>query len=823
MNYPVLEVLPELKEKLNTAGVAILQAPPGAGKSTVVPTELLSEPWLQSKKIIMLEPRRLAARSVAMRMADLAGESVGKTVGYRVRFESRVSSETRIEVVTEGILTRMIQTNNELSGVGLVIFDEFHERSLQADLALALTLQVRNILRPELRILIMSATLDEESLSSTLNAPLILSEGRRHPVTITYLGNDDSTPIVNRVVQATRRALRETAGDILVFLPGAGEIQRTEAMLEQEYPHLSIHALYGDLSFAKQQEAIRPHPANIRKVVLATSIAETSLTIEGIGIVIDSGLARVPRFDPRSGLTRLDTVRVTRDSADQRAGRAGRLGPGMAYRLWSEGLHNNLVRHRSPEILEADLAQLVLELRVWGTRDISELTWITPPPQGAIDQAKELLMELGALDDQGVRPRGKEMAALPTHPRIAHMLLEGSADPLTASLATDIAGVLEERDPLPRELGADLTLRVKLLRQWRRGDLVNADHRVLERIERLASAWRKLLRLDVDNGPVSDHQIGTLVMQAYPERIARQVEKHSERYKLKNGRVAKLPPHDPLVTEAWIAVANLDAGAGEGKIFTAAPVNEEDLSDHAVVSKNIFWDDGRGMVAGQHEQRIGSLLLSSRNLPAVSDEEAIAVICRMIREQGLSVLGWMEKLVEWQDRVMSLRAWRPQEGWPDVSDQMLVSTIEDWLPPFLTGIRKRSELQRLAANAILPSLVPWPLSQQLDSLAPTHLKVPSGSSIKVHYFPDGKQPVMEVRLQEVFGLHETPLVNDGKTKITMHLLSPGFKPVQVTQDLRSFWSSTYAEVRKELRTRYPKHSWPEDPWTAVAVRGVKRK
>jgi ATP-dependent helicase HrpB len=829
MNYPVLEIIPELKQKLVENPIVILQAPPGAGKSTILPLHLLEESWLKEKKIVMLEPRRLAARSVAMRMADLIGEEVGKTIGYRVRFESRVSNDTKIEVVTEGILTRMIQNDSALTSVGLLIFDEFHERSLNADLALALSLQSQQVLRDDLHILIMSATLDADKLGDLLNAPVISSLGRQHPVSIAYINTDQRVPLVQSVVRAIRKGIKEHQGDVLVFLPGAGEIQRTAEMLDQENLPVSIHPLFGDLSFKKQQEAIMPHPQGARKVILATSIAETSLTIEGISIVVDSGFARVPKFDPRSGFTRLDTVRVTRDAADQRAGRAGRLGPGVCYRLWSESIQSGLVAHRTPEILEADLAPLALELAQWGIDNINELTWITPPPAGALSQARELLEMLEAMDNGKITERGRKMLQLPTHPRIAHMLLEGIEDThdhdkaKTKSLVADIAALLEERDPLPREAGADLSLRVELLRRWRNGEKVNAERNTLDRIEKLASSWRRLLKIDMDNSHVSDKEVGSQIMAAYPERIARQIEKHSERYKLLTGRVARLPPNDPLTQQRWLAVAQLDAGAGEGKIFQAAPLDEDDLLDHATEKLSVTWDDERGMIAASHEKTLGSLVLSSRPTNIISEEARIKTLCDMIRHKGLKELGWEEKLVRWQSRVLSLKKWRGEENWPDVSDEQLLNSVNNWLAPFLINISKRIELQRLDPENILSTVLPWDLNKKLDELAPERLQVPSGSWISLNYFADGHEPSMEVRLQEVFGLLETPAVNAGRNKVILHLLSPGYKPVQVTQDLKSFWTNTYAEVRNELKRRYPKHSWPEDPWTAQAVKGAKRK
>jgi ATP-dependent helicase HrpB len=822
MTYPVLDIVPELKQTLGKHSSAILQAPPGAGKSTVLPLQLMDEEWLQGRKIIMLEPRRLAAKSVAERMADMVGEKVGERIGYRIRFETRVSARTRVEVVTEGILTRMLQSDNSLEEAGLLIFDEFHERSLHADLALSFSLQLQQVLREDLRILIMSATLDGEHLSRVLGGvPIITSKGKQFPVDLRY-ANTDEGQVAVRMVNAIRRAMRTDEGDILTFLPGAGEIRRTQELLEEEFSGISIHPLFGDLPFRQQQEAILARKDGVRKIVLATSIAETSLTIEGIRIVIDSGLSRVPRFDPRSGLTRLETIRVTKDAADQRAGRAGRLGPGICYRLWSEPVHATLVPQRKPEILEADLAPMMLELNAWGVKDINQLTWITIPPTGAIAQARELLRQLDALDENGITPRGRKMLELPTHPRIAHLLLE-AVSPQQQALAADVAALLEERDPLAKESGADLVLRIEALRTWRKGEKVYADKILLERIEKLASYWRKILGCSPDNIIPKDAAIGRLLVAAYPERIARQQEKHSERYKLANGRVVKLPPHDPLMREAWLCVAQLDAGSGEGKIFMAAAVHEKDLLTLAHENNVVRWDDERGLITAAVEKRVGNLLLESKPIQKVPEEERIQVLCGAIRAKGLKMLGWSEAQENWQARVMSLRSWRPEEGWPEVSDDTLLNTLEEWLSPYLTAISRQTELERLELTNIFAGLLPWELQSKLDTLAPPRLQVPSGSMISIQYFTDGRPPVMEVRLQEMFGLSETPTVNAGRNKILLHLLSPGYKPVQVTQDLKSFWQTTYHEVRKELRMRYPRHHWPEDPWTAEAVRGAKRR
>lgn len=828
MHYPVLDILPELKEKLHHTKLLILQAPTGAGKSTVLPLHLLDETWLAGKKIVMLEPRRLAAKAVAERMSELRNEKIGDTIGYRVRFDTKVSTRTRIEVVTEGILTRMIQSDNSLEEAGLLIFDEFHERSLHADLALALSLQIQHVLRGDLKILIMSATLDGDQLSSALGGvPIITAEGKQFPVEIRYGTQDSDTHVSTRMAQAIRKALREQSGDILAFLPGAGEIHRTQQSLEEDGVRVSVHPLYGDLSFRQQQEAILPRSDGQRKIVLATSIAETSLTIEGIGIVIDGGLSRVPRFDPRSGLTRLETVRITKDAADQRAGRSGRLGPGVCYRLWTEAVQRNLLLQRKPEILEADLASMLLELAQWGIKDVKELTWITAPPVGAVSQAKELLVQLDALDERGITQRGKEMLRLPTHPRIAHMLNITSGESPSKNgdqaLATDVAALLEERDPLEKESGADITLRLEVLRKWRAGERIVADRNTLERIERLAGNWRKILNVGIDNSFPANYKAGKLLMAAYPERIARQQSKQSDYYTLANGRVAKLPNHDPLIHEPWLCITQLDAGQREGKIFLAAPVNEHDLIELSTETVTVSWDLERNMVTGAQEKRVGGLLLQSRPLQKIAVEEKNKVLFEIIRQKGLKIVGWSDDCSLLQARIQSLKRWRPDDEWPDVSDEHLLETLEAWLSPHIVTVYKQSELEKLDAKLILSGLLPWNLQTKLESLAPLRMSVPSGSHIVVQYFADGRPPIMEVRLQEMFGMLETPTVNGGRTKILLHLLSPGYKPVQVTQDLKSFWQSTYHEVRKELRMRYPKHSWPEDPWTAVAVRGVRRK
>lgn len=820
---PILEVVPQLLAALERNPIVILEAPPGAGKSTELPLHLLNAPWLSGQKMVMLQPRRLAARAVASRLASQLGESVGETAGYRVRFEKKVGPATRIEVLTEGLLTRLIQQDNALEGIGLLIFDEFHERSLHADLALVLARQVQDILRDDLRILIMSATLDTAALASLLGgAPVITSAGRQHPIDLRYLPLPDGTRLEAHVTATVRRALREETGDILVFLPGAAEITRVADALSESMPSdIALHPLYGDLPLPQQQAAILPDPQGRRKVVLATTIAETSLTIEGVRIVIDAGLSRVPRFDPRSGLTRLETVQVTRDAADQRAGRAGRLGPGICYRLWSEGSHAFLQPQRQPEILQADLAPLALELLNWGVTDMVAMGWPTPPPTGAIAQACELLQQLGAFADGKITLRGRDLMRLPTHPRLAHMLTEGEAigDP---GLACDIAALLEERDPLPRETGADLRLRLDALRAHRLRERTPGEPATLRKLEQLSSAWRRILRCEAQDRAVDAYEAGRLLAAAYPERVAKRVGPGSPSYRLSNGRRGALQGHDALADAEWLAVGLMDAGLQEGRIHLAAPVHPEDLKELVTKQNVLTWDHNQGILLAQEEERIGGLLLGAKPNKQVKPEEAIVALCGAIREEP-GLLNWDEAITDWQARVLSLRAWRGNEPWPDVSQQALLAGLEEWLGPYIAQVRRRDDFKRLDLLGLMGALLPWPLPQKLDSLAPTKIEVPTGSHIKLEYFADGRPPILAVRLQEMFGQMDTPTVNEGRNPVLIHLLSPAYRPCAVTQDLRSFWANAYSDVRKDLRGRYPKHHWPEDPFTAEAVRGVKRK
>ncbi len=823
---PIVDALPALKATLRTTTTVVLQAPPGAGKSTVLPLELLDERWLAGRRIVMLEPRRLAARSVAARMASTCGDALGRTVGYRVRFENKVSSQTRIEVVTEGILTRRLQGDPGLDGVGLVIFDEFHERSLHADLALALCREAQSALRDDLRILIMSATLDGDALSIALDhAPVITVTGRQYPVELIYALRDPEGPLPVAVADGVSRALAEHNGDVLAFLPGVSEIQRAQALLETRHPEITLRPLYGELSLDAQQTAILPDPQGRRKVVLATSIAETSLTIVGTSVVVDCGFARVPRFDAGSGMTRLETARITLDSADQRAGRAGRLGPGVCYRLWSSVTHSRLNAVRKPEIVEADLAPLRLELAQWGVRGVADLKWVTTPPVGAVRQAEHLLETLGAMRGAALTPRGRDMADWPTHPRLAHLLVEArDHSAASACLAADVAALLDERDPLPRSAGADLSLRVEALRHWRQTGrtLHDADTRALARIERIAAQWRQQLNLRLDNAHPDAHQIGWLLSLAYPDRIAQARSAKSDgRYKLSGGRGVRLSETDPLLQTPLLAVAHLDAGGDEGRVHLAAPLHEDVLEPLTADCDVVGWDARQGVLVARRERRVGELVLSSKPLGALPAAEKAATLCQVARSEGLALLGWNEGVVQWRARAQCLHIWRGEE-WPDLSDDALLATLEAWLAPWLEKVNRRDDFARVPLLDALRSRLTHRQLTQLDALAPAHIEVPSGSQIQLVYSPDGTPPVLAVKLQEMFGRADTPLVNDGRTKVMLHLLSPARRPIQVTQDLRSFWTNTYPIVRKELRGRYNKHPWPEDPWNAPPTRKTVR-
>lgn len=818
-DLPITDVIGEVRNHLSNENTLVVNAPPGAGKSTLLPLGLLDEPWLSGQKIIMLEPRRLAARTIAMRLAELLGEKVGERVGYRIRFDNCIGKNTQLEVVTEGILTRILQHDNALEGIGLVIFDEFHERSLFADIALALSREAQQILRPDLRLMIMSATLNMPQLTQLLNAPSVVSKGRQFKVDVFYEGENDLQLLPELTSRVASKAVAKNKGDILVFLPGEAEIRNCETILRSKHKGIAIHPLYGQLSPQKQFAALMPNRDGKRKIILATSIAETSLTIEGVKVVVDSGFGRTLKFNPNTGLSRLETIEITKDSAEQRAGRAGRLGPGVCYRMWTKATQNRLQPHRTPEIEEADLASLALEMAMWGVNDIQQLSWLSEPPKGHIEQANELLHQLGALEDNTITQHGKDIHRLPCHPRLAHMLLLADKEGLSA-LACDVAALLEERDPLNKDAGIDINLRIEALRRFRLGTLKNKR---LKRIAKSAEQYRKMLASEEDNSAVDCFETGLLLAYAYPERIAHAVPGNNAQFKLANGSRAAAGHKDDLAYEPWLAIANMNARDGVGKIFLASPINPKHLAPMVKTVENITWDTKNGGFSATTELRIGTIVLQSKPLSTYNKSLKIKAISNALKKEGAWLLNFNKEIEQWQNRVNSLRIWDRQHKWPDVSTQQLLQSNAEWLSPYLGTINKPEDLKKIDLKTVLQHHLDYELQGLLEKLAPEKITVPSGSNIKLNYQARGEAPTLAVRLQEVFGLLETPTVNNGKVKVLMHLLSPGFKPVQITGDLNSFWNNAYFEVKKELKARYPKHYWPENPLEAEPLRGVKHK
>jgi ATP-dependent helicase HrpB len=834
---PIDEALPDLRRALAARNAAVLQAPPGAGKTTRVPLALLDEPWLSRKKIVMLEPRRLAARAAARRMAQSRGEGVGQGVGYRVRLDTRVGTATRIEVVTEGILTRMLQSDPTLEEVGLVIFDEFHERSLNADLGLALTLQTQRLLREELRILVMSATLDAAPVAALLDdAPVVSSQGQSFPVTTHYRppaagGRREWPAVESQIVSAISASLRDDTGDVLVFLPGAGEIRRVESQLTSRGlpPGVEVTPLYGDLSPEAQDRAILPNAHGLRKVVLATSIAETSLTIEGVRVVVDAGLARVPRFSPRTGMSRLETVRVSRASAEQRRGRAGRLGPGVCYRLWTELEQEQLLARAAPEIGEADLAPLALELAAAGIVDPTELRWLDPPPGPALAQARELLIELEAVDDDGrATAHGQRMAEYGLHPRLAHMLLRAKAlSAAHAALACELAALLGERDPLRSDAGAteaDLRLRLDALHAFARRDTV--DPRINRDALRRARAAADQLRrqLAVRDAPADVEEAGILLAFAYPDRIGQRRESSGRsddpgRFLLRNGRGATLGSRQALSVADFLVAVELDDRRPESRIFLAVPVTLDELesqfADQIVEEEIVAWDDATDAVVARQLERLGAIVVRERPLREPDSERVAQLLVERLLREGVAALPWSEAARELRARLAFLH--RVDPAWPDVGDAALEPLLRAWIAPRVQGVRRREQLGTLDLATMLKDQLTRQQRGALEQLAPTHEEVPSGARVRIDY-SDPESPVLAVRLQELFGLADTPRIAGGRVPVTLHILSPARRPVQVTRDLAGFWRTSYFDVRRDLRGRYPKHDWPEDPLRATAKR-----
>lgn len=830
LNFPITPLLPEIAAALAANPRLVLEAPPGAGKTTQVPLALLDQPWLAGNKILMLEPRRIAARAAAQFMAKQRGEEVGQTIGYRIRFEAKVSAATRIEVVTEGILTRLIQDDPELSGIGAILFDEFHERHLAGDLGAALALDIQGTLRPELRLVVMSATLDGERIAQWLDAPRISSPGRSFPVRVDYPAARTQETTEHQLARVVRLALEENPGDVLAFLPGRREIARTQATLESSLDeNIAIVALHGELSMAEQQAALSPAEPGTRRVVLATNVAESSVTLPGIRAVVDSGLAREPRFDPNSGFTRLETVNISQASADQRAGRAGRVAEGTAYRLWPQS--KRLDVSRTAEIAQAELSGLALELAAWGitANSGSTLPWLDTPPAGALAQARELLVQLAALTADGrITPLGRQMLELGATPRLAAAALR--AEPELRSLVADLLALMEARSPLRGEQARsdDFRARVTALHVWRdrrtAGARGGADTGALAAIEQASKGWRR--RLDVRSaatGVPDSHAVGDLLLHAFPDRVARRDDNNPLRYTLANGRGARLHDNTALLGEPWLVALDIRFDARDSLILAAAPIDSRVLErDYAAQFKReraLRWNDERNAVEAFDEHRFGQIVLERRSVP-VKPEDALPALLAAVRAKGIDALPWSDNARRLRARMQALRGWLPELGLPDISDAALLDSLEDWLAPHLNGKRRLDALSAEELSQALGTLFDYEQRRQLDAQVPESLTVPSGMTRRLEY-AEGEAPVLAVKLQELFGLADTPRVANGRIPVTLHLLSPAGRPIQVTQDLKGFWERTYPEVKKELKGRYPRHPWPDDPWTAAPTHRAK--
>lgn len=827
-SFPIHAILPALRQTLAENTRLVLEAPPGAGKTTQVPLALLDEPWLAGQRLLMLEPRRVAARAAAGFMAQQLGEAVGETVGYRIRFESRVSPRTRIEVVTEGILTRMLQDDPGLTGVGAVLFDEFHERHLASDLGLALALDVQAGLREDLRLLVMSATLDGERVADYLAAPRLVAKGRSHPVTVFHFPARRQETLLLQCRRCVEQALASYPGDILVFLPGQREVRQLEALLGSLLPgQVALIGLYGDMPIERQASALAPDPEGRRRIVLATNLAESSVTLPAVRVVIDTGLAREPRFDPNSGFSRLETVTISRASADQRAGRAGRVAAGWCYRLWPAS--DLLAPSRSPEVQHADLSDLALELSAWGN---STLRFLDAPPAGSLAAANDLLVRLGALDErQRITHLGRQMLALGTHPRLAAMLL--SASPAERAVACDLAALLEARDPLSGYAGDDWQARWEALQAFRtapsaggrRDKAPGISTRALAAIGHAAGQWRRRLRVTAPPpANTSAHVLGDVLLHAYPDRIGRQQGGNALRYQLSNGRGARLREDSTLCGLPWLVATELRHERKDSLVLRAAPLDEgrlrQDFPQRFSEQDAVRWDDANRALVARRESHFDQIVLDSRPAGRPDPEQAALALCDAVAGYGLDCLPWTEGLRQWQARVLLIAGAMPEPGLPDVSDQALLASLRDWLLPALQGKFRLDALSAGELRAALQSLLDWNQQQAVDRLAPSVIRVPSGLERPVRY-EVGAPPVLAVKLQELFGLADTPAVLDGRVSVTLHLLSPGGKPLQITSDLRSFWNTTYPEVRKEMKGRYPKHPWPEDPWSAIATHRAK--
>ncbi len=816
-SLPIDQILPALCLALSENKSAVLQAAPGAGKTTRVPLELLDQPWLAGKSILMLQPRRLAARHAAEYMAELLGEKVGQRIGYSIRFERKRSQQTRLEIVTEGILTRRLQSDPELSGIGLVIFDEFHERNINSDLALALCRDTQLALREDLKLLVMSATLDAEPISVLLDhCPILTSPGRSFPIETRYLPQPSERNSAESVAAGIRTALRDTSGDILAFLPGAGEIRRCAGLLT-DLTGVAIRPLFGGMPFAEQRQAIEP--GDKRRVVLATNIAETSLTIDGITTVVDCGWERRPRFDSGSGLTRLELKRISVASATQRQGRAGRLGPGTCYRLWSEAQQAELLPQTPPEIRSADLSPLLLELACWGETAPERLSWLDVPPPAPLQQARQLLVELKSLTPDGQATRlGQRMVRLPLPPRLARLVLAADEDHQTA-LGCDLAALLSERDLLPKSAlplatDCDLETRWRLLQRLPRVDGAKTVLRVAEDLRRTMN-----LSKGANSWPDKNDRVQRWLVLAWPDRISRQREAGSDRYLLSSGGGAVLSCRSGLPKPTFLVALDLDQRNDQAEITIASTLErttlEEIFADRLQPRRQVSWDKREERVVAREVIALGALILAECPVKATSDEQLQAALVG-VRDIGIERLNWTREALQLCARVAHCAANFPQDGWPDLSFDALTSQLEDWLGPYLTGVTTRAELERFNPYTALKNQLSWDLLARLEQLAPERIEIPSGAQIRIDYCAEGS-PLLAAKLQELFGLKQTPAILDGRLPLLIHPLSPAGRPLAVTQDLRYFWDHAYPEIRKEMRGRYPKHPWPEDPWNAQAT------
>jgi len=826
VKLPIEAILPQIQTAFLKHQNIILQAPPGAGKTTLVPLALLDEPWLAGQKILLLEPRRLAARAAAWRMASLLGERVGERVGYRMRRESRIGANTRIEVITEGILTRLVQNDPELDGVGLVIFDEFHERSLAADLGLALCLESQGVLREDLRLLVMSATLQGMDLKRLLPAAVALfSEGRCYPVSVNYWPPPANTLAYESgfVAQAVMKLLASEMGSLLVFLPGVAEIRQLHRRLQTliDDASVTVHPLYANLTSQQQDQAIQASSVGKRKVVLATTLAESSLTIDGVRVVLDCGYKRRPAFEPRSGMSRLLTVRVSQASAEQRRGRAGRLEEGSCYRLWSLEVQGSLLAQEPAEMVQADLAPLALELALWGS-EANELSWLDAPPVGALAQARELLTELGALQAGRISAHGREMVRLAMHPRLAQMVLL-SRELGLAGLACGVAALLEERDIFTERGTVELAPRLLALHAYQAGRPLAAgvNRAALKTVLESAKQWAQRLGVSLTFQPLE--QVGLLLALAYPDRIAQLRGQRQGSYRLSGGGSALLHPRSTLRAQPYLAVAQLSATGREPYIRIAAPLDlnelEQQFAAQIVSEESVRWSSSQRRVEAWRLRRLGALVLAQKPLQPVPEALLLKGLLEGIRAVGFSCLPWQKESRRLQDRLNFLFDLEPKK-WPDCCDEALLKSLERWLAPYLLGMSRLEQLKALKLETILLAQLDWSQQQALQRLAPATLQVPSGSRRAIDY--RSKPPLLAARIQELFGLLETPKIAEGRVALKIELLSPASRPVQLTQDLAGFWASTYHEVKKELKGRYPKHAWPDDPLQAVAIRGVRR-